>query len=169
MKKVLPVLLAALLGGASPALATDVGVDLNIHLGNRAPAPIIVEEPPLFLVPATLGFHVAVGVPYDMFYLSGRYYLCRENAWYVAPAYGGPWAVVVHDRLPPGLRKHKFKELVAVRDAEYRRYRREDNHYRGKTFKPERARHEHDDRHDDRGDRWKEAKHGGKGKHKHDD
>ena len=113
-------LLAAALFGASPALATDIGLDLNVHLGSRAPAPIIVDEAPLFLVPAALGFQVAVGVPYDMFHIDGRFYLCREKAWYVAAYYGGPWTAVSRDRLPPGLAKRRYAEIIALRDEEYR-------------------------------------------------
>jgi hypothetical protein len=162
MRQLLPVLLFAALLVVAPAGAADVGLDLNLHLGGRASAPVIVEEPPLFLVPAALGVHVAVGVPYDLFYLGGRYYCAKGGAWYVAPAYGGPWAVVVHDRLPPGLRRHQLREMVVLRDVEYRRYRQDRDHYRGRSFRPERARHE--------GGSWKEARHERKKKHgKHDD
>ncbi len=161
MRQTLAILLAAVLCGAAPAAATDVGLDLNLHLGSRSPAPIIVEEPPLFLVPPALGIHVAVGVPYEMFYVGGRYYYAKGETWYVSPAYGGPWAVIVHDRLPPGLRKHKVRELVALRDDEYRRYRREGQHYHGKSYRPERGDH-------DGG--GKKEKHGGGRKHgNHDD
>jgi hypothetical protein len=153
MKKALPALLAAVLLAAAPAPAVDFGLDL--HLGSRAPAPIIVQEPPLFLVPPGLGFYVAVGVPYDMFYIGGRYYLCKGDAWYVAPGYGGPWAMVVHDHLPPGLRKQKFKEIVALRDAEYRSYRQKPDHYRGKAFKPGKAQQGEDGRKDSKPDMGK--------------
>jgi hypothetical protein len=130
MKKALLVLLAAALCGASPAIAADIGYDLNIHIGNRSPAPIIVDEPPLFLVPATLGFQVAVGVPYDMFRIDGRYYLCKDEVWYAAPGYGGPWVVLKRDRLPPGLAKRRYAEIIALRNEEYGRYKRKHDHYR---------------------------------------
>ncbi|HXV20044.1 MAG TPA: hypothetical protein VD811_03505 [Desulfuromonadales bacterium] len=139
MRKAPLFLLAAALFGISPALASDLGLDLNLHLGNRSPAPIIVEEPPLFLVPPTLGFQVAVGVPYDMFLISGRYYLCRDNTWYVAPGYGGPWGVIQHDRLPPGLAKRRYTEIIALRDEEYGHYKRDRGHYRGKAYRPGKA------------------------------
>lgn len=135
MRKILLVLLAAALGGASPTLAADVGFDLNVHVGNRSPAPIIVEEPPLFLVPATLGFQVAVGVPYDMFRVDGRYYLCKERVWYAAPGYDGPWTVIRRDRLPPGLAKRRYAEVIALRDEEYRYYKRDRDHYKRKTYR----------------------------------
>ena len=136
MRKELSILAAAALFGASPAMAGDVGFDLNIHVGNRSPAPIIVQEPPLFLVPPALGFHVAVGSPYDMFFIDGRYYLCKEKVWYVAPGYGGPWAAIQRDRLPPGLAKRRYAEVIALRDREYGDYKRDRDHYKGKTFHP---------------------------------
>jgi hypothetical protein len=139
MKKALPVFLAVALFGTSPALASDIGLDLNLHLGSRSAAPIIVEEAPLFLVPPTLGFQVAVGVPYDMFLIDGRYFLCREKVWFAAPGYGGPWGVIPHDRLPPGLAKRRYTEIIALRDEEYGHYKRDRDHYKGKAYRPGKA------------------------------
>lgn len=136
MKKALPVLLLTALFGASPVFAADIGLDINVHLGSRSPAPIIVEEAPLFLVPPTLGFQVAVGVPYDMFYIEGRYYLCKGKVWHVAPGYGGPWTVIQRERLPPGLAKRRYAEIIALRDEEYGHYKRDRDHYKGKAYRP---------------------------------
>jgi hypothetical protein len=74
-----------------------------------------------------------------MFHLDGRYYLCREKVWYVAPRYGGPWAVVQHDRLPPGLAKRRYAEIIALRNEEYGYYQRDRDHYKGKTYRPEKG------------------------------
>jgi hypothetical protein len=150
MKKVLLVLLAASLCGASPSIAADIGYDLNIHIGNRSPAPIIVDEPPLFLVPAALGFQVAVGVPYDMFRIDGRYYLCKDEVWYAAAGYGGPWIVLQRDRLPPGLAKRRYAEIIALRNEEYGRFKRNRDHYRRDRDHRDR---DHRDRDHYRGDR----------------
>jgi len=136
MRNPLPALLFGALLGASPAPAADIGLDLNIHLGNHSPAPIIVEEAPLFLVPPTLGFRVAVGVPYDMFQVDGRFYLYKENAWYVAADFGGPWSTIRHNRLPPGLAKRRYAEIIALRDEEYGHYKRDRDHYKGKAYRP---------------------------------
>ncbi len=124
---------------AGGARAADVGVDLNIRIGNQAPAPvpIIVEEPPLFLVPASLGFSVAVGVGYDMCYIDGRYYLLHGNFWHVSNRYNGPWTVIVVERLPPGLRKHKPEKIRYYRDHEYRAYQNNKGNYKGHTHRPE--------------------------------
>lgn len=158
------------LAAASTAQATDVGFDLNINIGNRpkvvAPAPspapvIVVEEPPEFIYPSSLGFYVAVGVPYDIFYVSNTYYLYRGNVWYRAAGYNGPWVVVRHDHLPRGLRKHKYEKIRMVRDEEYRIYREDRDRYRGRHFKPGKERKE---RHKEERGRDKEHKH-----KKHDD
>ena len=129
---------------ASMAHAGDVGFDVNVNVGNRPPAtpvyvnpPVVIEEPPVFLVPPSLGFYVAVGVPYDLMFVSNVYYLYRGNTWYRAPHYNGPWVVAPYRSLPPGLRKHKFERIRYYRDEEYRRYHGNETHYGGRHFRPE--------------------------------
>lgn len=73
MRKLLAVASAVLLfQTASAALAADVSFSINV-----GGPPIVISQPPDFLYPPELGFGVAVGVPYDMFYLSGGYYIYR--------------------------------------------------------------------------------------------
>ena len=143
MKKLF-VLVPLFMAAASPALASsDVGFDVNINVGNRPPAvapapyPVVIEQPPVFIVPPRLGFYVGVDIPYDMFYISGRYYLYHGNSWYLAPDYNGPWRVVKYKSLPPGLRKHKLERIRSYRDDEYHVYAAERDHYRGRHFKPD--------------------------------
>jgi hypothetical protein len=138
MKKML-LLFVAVMFSASAAFAADVGFDL--HVSNRVPAPIIVPEPPLFLLPPHLGFDVAVGVDFDMFHIDGRFYQCREGHWYVAPRYDGPWEGIGPKHLPPGLAKKRYTEIIRLRDAEYVRYRKEKDHYHGKTYRPGKSQH----------------------------
>ncbi|AAR34623.1 hypothetical protein KIP69_06350 [Geobacter sulfurreducens] len=169
--------------------ASDVGFDVNINVGNRpqvvvpAPPPVVVPgppvaiaEPPVFLVPRSLGFYVAVGVPYDLFYLSGSYYLWSGDVWYRSSHYNGPWGVVKYKNLPPGLRKHKLDRIRYHRDGEYRVYEVERDHYRGRHFRPgKESKRERKMDHE----RWKEERrrdkdgrrdHGGKGRGRgHDD
>ncbi|GLI39071.1 YXWGXW repeat-containing protein [Geobacter hydrogenophilus] len=170
------------LATASPLLAaSDVGFDVNINVGNRPgvviPAPpavvvptprVVIEEPPVFIEPPRLGFYVGVDVPYDLFYISGRYYLWQDNHWYRAPHYRGPWNVVSYSNLPPGLRKHKLERIRYYRDDEYRVYHREHDRYRGKHFKPEK---EYKKRYKEERKREKfENKHRGEGRgHGHGD
>jgi hypothetical protein len=70
-----------------------------------------------------------------MFFIGGQYYLCRENAWYVSSGHGGPWTVVQHKHLPPGLAKRRYTEIIALRDEEYRHYKRDRDHYKRKTYR----------------------------------
>ena len=137
-----------LLLSASTAYAGDVGVDLNIHLGDR-PQQVIVREPryrpsPLdfrveedteFILPGALGFFVAVGLPYDLFYTGNSYYLFRDGRWRRALHRQGPWVVMRHRDLPPGLRKHKLERMRQYRDNEYVVYNRDRENYRGKHFR----------------------------------
>jgi hypothetical protein len=115
-----------------------------------------IEEPPDFVYPDSLGFYVAVGIPYDLFYIGNTYYMYRDNAWYRAPHYRGPWVVTRYKHLPSGLRRHKFERIRYYRDHEYRVYREEHDRYRGRHFRPEREWKER--RHEER-EQWKEEKH----------
>lgn len=185
MKRAL--MLATLLtASAAPAFAgSDVGFDLNINVGNRpqvvVPAPpvavvpprVVFEQPPVFIAPPNLGFYVGVDIPYDIFFISGRYYLYQGNSWYVAPDYNGPWGGVRYRSLPPGLRKYKMDRIRYYRDDEYRVYHQDHDHYRGRYFRPDK---EWKERRKEEREQWKEErkwekeerKHRGKG-HGHDD
>jgi hypothetical protein len=139
MKRSAFVLLVSLLLAVPAARATDVGVDLHIRLGDPAPAPVVIAEPPVFLYPPGLGVYAAVGVPYDLYFLDDRYYCHRHGVWYVAPHYGGPWYYVRPGHLPPGLLKHKYPRVIELRDDEYRLYRKQGSAYHGKTFRPKKG------------------------------
>ena len=164
MRKTLPLLLCIALFGAVPAFAGGLDLNLNLHLGTRGPATTIVSEAPLFLESATLGLQVAVGTPYPMFHVDGRYFIFRQGRWLVGPGYRGPWDGIRHDRLPPGLARRSSRQVIAVRDEECERYRH--GRYHGRTFRPgkeEHARREH--RHWQH-ERWE---HGRGKKHWHED
>ncbi len=142
---------AALALGASVASASNVGVNVNVNLGAPpqsvvvpapvvpapvAPAPVIsIDQDVDFVYPGPLGFYVAVGVPYDLFYVQNSYFLWRDGRWYRAPGSHGPWVVTQYRDLPPGLRKHNIERIRAYRGAEYDRYRHDHEHYRGKYFR----------------------------------
>lgn len=136
MNRVSLLLLGAVLLTASPLRASDIGVDLHLSLGRPAPAPVYIAEPPVFLFPPGLGFYVAVGVPYDCFYIDGRYYIYKGNIWYAAPHYTGPWFITEPAHLPPGLVKHRYPRIIEMRNAEYRAYKASRGGYPGKTFHP---------------------------------
>jgi len=151
MKKLAVCLAIASSFPATLACASNVGVNVGINIG-ASPAvvvpappppvyhasPVIIEEPPLFLEPPELGFHVAVGIPYNMFFVGSTYYLYRGNAWYMAPHYNGPWAVTRYQSLPPKLRRYPFEKIRYYRDEGYRDYSQTHRPYWGShQFRPE--------------------------------
>ena len=126
---------------ASAVQAGDISFSINV-----GGPPIVIQQPPDFLYPPELGFGVAVGVPYDMFYFSGIYYVFRGGGWYRTSSYGGSWIKVRHRELPPELRRYKIAKIHEFRDREYRVYAKDRAHYRGQYFHPGReGREEHRD------------------------
>jgi hypothetical protein len=126
---------------ASTAFAGDVGININLNVGNRRPAlaipappvPVVVvpappvptfaiPRPPVFLVPPGLGVSVAIDIPYDMVFIDGDYYVHQGNEWHRGHHYNGPWTQVKHKHLPGKLRKYQYREIVAHRDREAKRY-----------------------------------------------
>ena len=144
MKKVAAISAFFVIASVSAAGASNVGFNVNVNVGNQPPAapiyanpPVVVEEPPEFVMPPALGFYVAVGVPYDMMLVSNFYYVHKGNVWYRSPSYNGPWAVAPYKNLPPGIRKQRFEKIRYYRDEEYRRYHGNEAHYQGRHFRPE--------------------------------
>ncbi|HXE95265.1 MAG TPA: hypothetical protein VN642_02585 [Dongiaceae bacterium] len=141
-------LVTILMFSVSVSYAGNVGVDVNIHLGEQ-PRQVIVREPvyqpPVqqiqveedvqFIYPEPLGFYVAVGLPYDLFYVQNNYYLYRDGRWSRASRSHGPWVFVDRRALPPGLRRHKIERIHRYRDQEYVVYRRDQERYRGRHFR----------------------------------
>lgn len=173
MRIVPRLLLAALLAVPSLALAE---VNVNINLGAPvlplpplpAPPRILFNAPPLFLAPASLGFYVGVDMPYDMVLLSGSYYLFRGNHWFRGSNYNGPWTATRYEQLPPQIRQYRVEKIRYYRDHEYRAYREDRDHYRGRYFRPGRGGNERWQ--DDRGyrkeeKRWEKEEHRGGWKH----
>lgn len=98
---------------------------------------IYVDSAPHFIFPIELGFGVAVGIPYDLFYLSDTYYLCKDNVWYAGNTYIGPWVVNNYESLPPSLRQYRIAKVRAFRDRDYLRFHEQKEAYKGKHFRPE--------------------------------
>jgi hypothetical protein len=186
MKKVLFCLAFAAASASLPSYASNVGFSLGINIGNQpnvvvaapppAPAyepPVVIDEPPEFISPPELGFYVAVGVPYDLYFTGNQYYLCRGNVWYAGPRYDGPWAPVRYRALPWTLRRYPHEKIRYYRDAGYRHYRAGGNPYWEKHhFHPDRDWKEHrraehrdwkEDRRAERGDWRGDRRDGGDG------
>jgi len=115
------------------SVAQAGGISFNINVGGP---PIVISQPPEFLYPSELGFGVAVGVPYDMFYLSGVYYVYRGGGWYRTSSYGGNWIRMRNWEIPTQLRRYNIGKIHQFRDREYRTYANDRGHYRGQYFRP---------------------------------
>ena len=104
---------------ALQAQAAEVHVNVNIG----APPPIVVRSAPTMVYLAEPGLYAAVGIPYDVYFVGGRYYYYRGNNWFWGPGYGGPWTYVEYRALPRGLRDYRVVRLHEFREREYHVYR----------------------------------------------
>ncbi len=161
MKRILFCLALAAVLPLPNAFASNVDFNVGINIGNRPtavpvpvpvppppvyqPAPVYqepvveIDEPPMFIEPPELGFHVAVGIPQDLFFFNNSYYLCQGNVWYISPYYRGPWQVVRYKAIPSVLRRHPYAKIRHYRDAGYRNYREARNPYwQRHQFRPQR-------------------------------
>ncbi|MBI1821238.1 MAG: hypothetical protein HYR79_05965 [Nitrospirae bacterium] len=146
----------------STTARAQVGIDLNLHLGDRdAPQPpIVVESPPEMIYLEGLRVYVAVGIPNDLFFYDNTYYYHNNGIWYRSGYYRGPWAQTDMRRIPPGLRKHRIEEVREFREHSWRDYREHSDHFEGKHFRAKELREKHDrGRHD--GEKHGRGKHDG--------
>lgn len=128
-------------------LVMTAGCGINVAATDAAPATqpvvmigqpdVVIPNPPVFIMPPSLGFHVGVGVPYDIVFAYDNFYLYYGTTWYRASGYAGPWTIVQYDSLPPIIRAQKIENIRKYRELEYRLYRRNPSRYRGRSFLPE--------------------------------
>jgi hypothetical protein len=86
---------AAMLVTTTLATAQDVKIDIGIGV-----PPIVLTTPPsLVVVPGTPVYY-APDVLANLFFYKGRYYTVANGVWSMAPAYGGPWAVIQIGQVP---------------------------------------------------------------------
>jgi hypothetical protein len=100
-------------------------------------APVAVAEAPYFIMPPSLGFYVSFGGPADICYIDNAYFMYRDSRWYRADYYDGPWHTVEYRYLPSQLHRHRYSEIRAAWNAEYRNYHGRLDGYRGHHFRPE--------------------------------
>jgi len=146
MKKTVLVLVIAVITSASSAQAE---VRVNVNVGVPAPRVVVSAPPavlfdvaPQFIAPPGLGFYVGVDTPYDIIFSSDYYYLYYGNSWHRSRHHNGPWVEVPYRQLPPAIRKHRIEQIRSYRDREYRVYRNDRDHYRGRHFRPDHERKE---------------------------
>jgi hypothetical protein len=144
MKKSVLVLVMAAIAAASSAQA-EVNVNVNVGLPAPrvmvpAPPAMLFGAPPLFIAPPGLGFYVGADTPYDIIFSSNFYYLYYGNSWHRSNHHNGPWVEVPYRQLPPAIRRHRIEQIRSYRDREYRVYRNDRDHYRGRNFRPEHER-----------------------------
>src|SRR5215813_13570042 len=114
------------------ATSAHAQVSVNVHIGK--PPPVVIYSPPTMVLMPEPQMYVAVGVPYDIYFVSGHYYYLHEGHWFWGPRYGGPWTYVAVEKLPPGLRKYKVHQLHEFRDREYKVYQVRGPASHGKYF-----------------------------------
>lgn len=100
--------------------------------------PTVVEEAPVFVMPPELGFYVAVGIPYDLFFVNNVYYVCRGDIWYSSPYYNGPWTRIYYSDIPVLFSRYPFERIRYYRDHYYNHYRKYGNWGGHSHFRPER-------------------------------
>lgn len=132
-------LASALLIPLSPSVGTAAQVNVNINIGSPppvivAPPPVVVASPPTMLFLAEPGVYVAVGIPYNLYYVSGRYYYAHGAEWFWAAGYDGPWVHVSYRSLPGGLQRYKIAQLHVYRDREYEAYRARGPQFSGRRL-----------------------------------
>ncbi len=86
--------------------------------------PVATEVAPEFVLPPELGFYVAVGVPYDLFFYNNSYWICRGNIWYNSAYYNGPWSRMYYSNVPYVFNRFPFERIRHYRDSYYGRYQR---------------------------------------------
>jgi hypothetical protein len=136
MRKVIVFLAFIAAVSATSAHASHVDFNIGVNLGPLpvpavpvyATPPVVAAGPEFVPLPGA-GFYAAVGVPYDLFRVGRRYYLCRDNTWYSAPYYNGPWIAVGYRSLPSPLRRYPVERVRYWRDERQRHYGDEGDRY----------------------------------------
>lgn len=159
-----------ILVAAATTIASSAFAQVNVNVDIRVPPPprVIVSSPPairfdtapLFIAPSRLGFYVGVDTPYDILFSSDYYYLYYGNGWHRSGDHNGPWIEVPYHELPPNIRRYRIEQIRTYRDREYRLYRNDRDHYRGRSFHPDHERRQElkKERRRDK-DEWQEERH----------
>jgi hypothetical protein len=134
-------LIPALILGTSFLAPTPGSAQVNVNVNIGQPPAVVVYSPPTMILMPEPQMYVAVGIPYDIYFVSGHYYYFHGGHWFFGPGYGGPWTYIVVEKLPPGLRKFKVKQLHDFREREYKVYKAQGSKFSGTYFVAETKEH----------------------------
>jgi hypothetical protein len=100
--------------------------------------PVVIEEPPDFIQPPEVGFYIAAGVPYDLYFSSNLFYLYSGSVWYTSSYYNGPWTKANHNHIPSAIRSYPREKIHYYRDNYSRRNKENGKWQEYKHFRPNR-------------------------------
>ena len=95
--RIVCVLFALLFVVFATGTAFSSGVNVNINVG--PPAVVIAEPPEVIVVPQTM-VYFAPGVGVDLFFHAGYWWTPKEERWFRARSYNGPWIIVAPRAVP---------------------------------------------------------------------
>lgn len=100
-------LVGVLTGVVMAATELVAGADVQVNVAIGVPPPPVVAlpwHPRLVIVPTTPAVQYAPDVDVNFFWFGGSYYTFHEGAWFVAPAWNGPWVFVQTVQVPRAIR-----------------------------------------------------------------
>ena len=112
---------------SSPVADVKAAVNVQINMG-RHPF-FVIDSAPSFIYLRAQGFSISVGNPYDIVYYGNYYYIYHNARWYRSSNYHGPWILILNNRLPYQIRRHRWEDIRRYRDIEYRRSDHSNNQY----------------------------------------
>ena len=112
---------------SSPVADVKAAVNVQINMG-RHPS-FVIDSAPSFIYLRAQGFSISVGNPYDIVYYGNYYYIYHNACWYRSSNYHGPWILILNNRLPYQIRRHRWEDIRRYRDIEYRRSDHSNNQY----------------------------------------
>jgi len=102
------------------------------------PPELGLSEAPQFVYSPELNMYVAGGVPYDIVYTGDGYFYFYGGRWWRGPHYYGPWLLATGNEFPPALLRYRIDQIRYYRNAEFRRYEHDRDHYdRRRMYRPE--------------------------------
>ena len=112
---------------SSPVADVKAAVNVQINMG-RHPF-FVIDSAPSFIYLRAQGFSISAGNPYDIVYYGNYYYIYHNARWYRSSNYHGPWILILNNRLPYQIRRHRWEDIRRYRDIEYRRSDHSNNQY----------------------------------------